>query len=509
MARKISKPRANKFIDFIFNCHTTEDGNKLDIPRGYYLDELYSECWGQDFVIKSSTQSSKSELLLASMYYQGELGLNHFYVLPTEPVRNRFVSQRVNKRRRNNKYYRSKMPNVDNLALKEYGKASFAFVASNSEATMSEFRADAVTIDELDRCDQNKIELARGRTGRSDYRLMRMVSQPTIPHFGIAHEFEQSDQRHWHIKVPCKCKWIEPDFYSHVVSEDGTVFDPQWQPGREPRPICKCGKPFDRRGKGKWVAKNSHQRRGYHISQMFAGTRTLRELLDSYERAMDLPQKLAVFHNIELGLEFANRLTQITEDLLDAARGEHMLETFSDTPTAIGIDPGAVIHWVVGRDYHVIAAGWARNKQELFRVMKDFRVRCGVIDAGAEKHLVDDVVKWGARQGRALFKLEYLGEKQMDAYRVPGGRQLDHKVMHHQMSRTFALDGTHELLARKMLVLPRDIRTVDEFYSHITKQSRVRDEAREVDEWTRIKPDHYFHALTYLAVAENLWRQIR
>jgi len=74
---------------------------------------------------------------------------------------------------------------TDNVHLKQIGPGTISYVASGSASQFTEFAADTVCIDELDRCDQDNVVMAKERLSNSDSPRYCYISNPTIVGFGI------------------------------------------------------------------------------------------------------------------------------------------------------------------------------------------------------------------------------------------------------------------------------------------------------------------------------------
>lgn len=263
--------------------HETHKGAKLtSIKPGEYLHDLYRDAFRvREFVIMASTQCGKTEWAFITSMAFAEYGVSHLYVFPTDQIRNQIVADRVDRMLYHRLYrHLAGDSDADNRGLKLLGKGSVMFVGSNSPVSFISYPADVITIDEYDRCDNKNLEMAVERLSASRHRYQRKISNPTFDGVGIAAEYAKSDMRRWSVKCHCGHSQIL-DFFKHLADEKGEPYDASG--ADDPNVVCEhCRKPFDRFGRGEWVAAQASDIRGYHISKLFSTQVTTTELISRY-----------------------------------------------------------------------------------------------------------------------------------------------------------------------------------------------------------------------------------
>lgn len=491
----------------LLQIHRNTKDEVLILRPGSPLVEVYSYPWSVCHM--KSTQNGISEWALITAFGFAEIGLSHLYVLPTEQLRNRFIDQRVDGLSQRVPYYGKVLgSDSNNKSLKSYKRAFLAFIGSNSQVGFTEFPGDIATIDEYDQCEQSNLPMVDERLAASAFRIIRKISQPTVNGFGIAAEYETSDKRRWFVKCQHCNKYNHPTFLKHLADEKGEPYD---RSGAEnPLCICEhCHKPFDRFGRGQWVAENSRPYRGYHFSKLFSTQVTTGELIVRYQKGLFNASVMQRVYNGDWGLPYNAPGSSVDEDMLNACIDpEYSLPGSCSEPCVAGIDTGGSQgdrhNVIVLREGRLMYVGIVRNEREIIDLYQRFNVRVSVIDAGPERRMVRRVQV--AHKG--TFRCNYLNgkseETEISRPKVQHGRKVT-------VNRTDSMDTVHEYIGRQKLVLPFNAKLLDDgqFYDQMQTPTRVYDEDRQMYIWTEVGADHYYHAMNYALIADTLWTQIK
>src|SRR5579872_1249319 len=123
------------------------------------------------------------------------------YVFPTKPQMEDFSNSRINPCLDETPYMKALRGKIDNVGMKQIGKASYLFMRSGQTSRAGEgIDADCLYIDEKDRM-SDKIESAFEQSlSASRYKILREFSTPTLPGAGIDKSFNASSQNFWFIK---------------------------------------------------------------------------------------------------------------------------------------------------------------------------------------------------------------------------------------------------------------------------------------------------------------------
>jgi len=487
--------------------HRTHKNQRLDfISNPWAVDVYLDESPFQVFI--KSTQNGVTEYELIRDIIEASLGRNVFHVLPNDQILQRYVHERFDKTTALTARYAAWLKaGTDSVHLKQVGPGTVAYVASGSTSQFTEFAADTIIIDEMDRCDMENLRMAPERLSYSSDPKQLWVSNPTIVGYGIDELFAETDQLHWHIKCDCG-NVVHPSFFKHVMREidEGQymVIDEDWEPGKDAHMICdKCGRKWSKNKPGVWIPLNpGASRRGRHLSKLFTARTSIGELIQNFIDAEKDDAKMTRFYNADLGLAFTAPGAKITEEMLD--------ECIRDYPQGIrpadgvciaGIDVGTQFHIVIGHlapglpGIQVIDAQAVRTTEEVIDLLKKYRVRSFVIDAMPEMRISRQIA---SRAGgyRCFFSK---GKKDQ----IANG---DNTIT---TDRTQALDNVKAAIVTGSLRLPMNARTIPDYYAHMTASTRVFDEDGNGGEgeyrWVEgSKADHYFLGTAYMFVAANL-----
>ncbi len=505
--------------------HRTHKAKPLDFENNPCLQRLYFDR-APFIVVMKSTQGGVSEWEICYILAWAIAGLSIFFVMPTYQLAGQFVHDRFDATVDNTPAYKSySKANIfarapEGVTLKHFGLGGVAFVGSNSRAGFTSYAADIAVEDEVDECDPTNLKMVPERLGFSDYRWRVRVGNPTVKGYGIALAYEESDQKHWHIRCPACRRWIAPDFFKHVVKEEGPgvfrVLDKEWERGspRDARLICECGRPLDRKRDGQWIAaRPASPISGYHMSRLVAGQVTIAEMLDRLEDGTKSEESLVRFYNGDLGLPYVGHGAKIDEDMLDACLGDYGMagpSGWAGQPgiRVAGVDVGSVFNIIIGRVTpqgliqiihigEVGKTGTMQDAYEVLRTLREWRVVVGVIDAQPEKRISRMI----ASRHRGMFACFYDEGKR------------DHVVGKTiSVDRTAALDQAKDTVMNQFIVLPRSARSIKGFYEQMCASTRIFDSKARAGKgawrWVEAGPDHYHHAMAYLLIARNLVVQV-
>jgi hypothetical protein len=457
-------------------------------------------------VVIKSTQNGISEYLIARAIFNAMNNKNVLYVLPTDVIKARFVGGRFNQTVEYSNYYKQKIKELDSASMKSFG-GIINLIGSNAPASFTEFVANDVIVDELDRCNQQNIQMATERQSSIKDKTIIKVSNPTILNFGIDKEWQKSDKKLWHIKCECGNNF-HPDFFKHVLAKvndnEYYILDKEWdsQSDRDIYLICdKCGKPVDRFSQGEWVKQRESKISGYHISKLFSTEVTLKEIVDKFNEGLTNDTVMQRFYNADLGLPFTSSGAKITEEMLDKCIEDYVLLDECSDPCIIGIDVGNECHIVISKPIEnklqVIWIGFVREEQEIIDILRRYNIIIGVIDAGPESRMARRLVA----SFKSMFMCFYNHSSKVD--------NVNPKTKIISTDRTSSLDGVKERVLLKTILLPKNARSIQGFYNQMTSSVRIFDEERQVYNWVETGADHYFHAMNYMQLAYKILCMVR
>jgi len=492
-------------------------------------------------------QSGKTEWISCDIFALISMGLSYQLVQPKDDLRVLFHKTRIRDPIKRSPFYDSHVtPDGAMYTWKNpdghNGTLRVAF--SNREDEFISFPADAVGVDEVDKCDLGNLSLLPDRLMGSPYGpLYRRSSTPTtvgndqVPN--INYYFCQSDKREWYIECESCHTEQSIDWLKNIVDERRdastgkllgySLKDEDWHEDleRDILPICmRCGHPLDRLKEGKWYPTaripKSAARRGYHLNKLTSPLIRIRDLWEGpegYQASVNNPTKMQRFFNSILGLPFVGAGTQITEDMLRACQGSHYLNPETDTqsrPCSMGVDVGP--EWldvrissypVQGKDIRRAEyIGKVRDFDDLHKLVRRFNVRTAVLDAEPETRGALLFQKTAHCQTYICYTREVKGQTlaDFDLEKVKKNMKLT-------IDRTMFMDHVLATYQMKKQILPTNIQFLSEgmYVAEMTNPTRVLevdDRGNEKYVWTS-GMDHSFMADVYdfcAMLLGNFWQ---
>ena len=491
--------------------HRNTKGQVMSFEGRPWLVPIYMDNSDQ-IVIQKASQIGLSEWALCEVFTQARAGRSVLYVLPTDVVVYDFTPRRVDKLINMSPYYRenSKVARKDSDTKKQ--KTLFGvdchFVGSNAVNNFYEKPCDILVIDEMDRCTVDNLSYAYDRLGAStisDKDVWRKIGNPSFRGWGIAEEYEKSDQMRWQIKCEACQAWQEIDWFQNVVNI-GDDSQPKLR-NSEGHVVCgHCNRSINRLAKGQWVAKYpSRTVRGYQASKIFGDARqrdVIPQMFAEYIAALNDPILLQRFYNNILGVPYDAPGARISEAMLQNCAVEYTMP-LSGNGCFGGADVGSVLH----AHFAEIKDGKIRSTfidtvqtfEELSQVASRHGVAKGVIDALPETHACKQFVF--ANSGWLMARYSSADQKT----RRP---KIDHVKRTIDTGRTESCDGMYATHANGGVEYPKAYRQIGrgEFVSQMTAPVRVFKQAANRGQggyvWDEgAQADHYFHATNYLHMA--------
>jgi len=498
--------------------HLNTKGQHMTLEaRPYLLDIIVDQA--RDMVIQKSVQCGLTEIALARGYASSCIGRAVLYVLPSHPVRNRFVANRVDRQLKSSPYYRAQVKSAVDLfgdktsdarSLKHMGLGVLHFVGSNTEGEFSEFPADELIVDEQDLCDPENLGLARDRLSESKYKRTLRISNPRkpgAPH-SIGNAYEDSDKKIW--MVTCeKCKHEqELDWHKHFVIKRK---DGGWKlRNKDGQPVCmKCKKAFNRLGPGRWVALNPKSIvSGYKISKLFTPSADILDIFKAFLSAQYNDSLLQIFYGSELGEYYIPKSSGLTLEHLHDAVNEELLdwpEVDENASVVMGVDVGSVLHYkasYINSEGHRVAMGIGTvgSFGELESLANELEPDMIVIDAHPEIHKVAEFALESAWQ---VIACNFGSPEQINPIKYDAGARPPLVTA----NRTAVMDASYAAILKGNMILPMPAASVPEFFLQMQAPKRQWDaeasRGRGRFIWTKGN-DHYRLADTYEYIAAQL-----
>jgi hypothetical protein len=365
---------------------------------------------------------------------------------------------------------------------------------------------DKCVFDEMDLMASDVMAKAKGRMGDSDVKEEVYISNPTLPDFGIASVFAQSDKRHWFRLCGCKttntrvggsstgsftCAELEfPDCVKY--RQDGTGYIA----------CSNCGKPVLPEP-GEWIPQDRERTaymRGYRWSQLSSFQNDPGEILSEFTDPPD--GNLADVVRLRLGLPYIAAEDRLTVAEVLGCCGSYPMLNSHPGPCAMGVDVGKTKHVVIGvragrERYKILRVLRLQEWSDLHDIARRFNVRSAVIDIRP----YEDKAREFQRQERyRIYLCQYMES-------TPLGSSYNDKSGIVKVNRTEVMDGTHRLVTGGgNLELPRVCPEVKEFAKQLCATAKVLETNKrthqQVYRYRKLdNDDHYRHALNYFYLA--------
>lgn len=371
--------------------------------------------------MKAAQVAISTKTLLTSLYVADHLGKKCVYYFQDDAAVSDFSNDRAQVMIDETPYLRKRLGSINNVGLKHVGPGSIYFRGLFSKGKAKSIDCDYVVIDEVDEVRSAEVmHFALDRLMHSDLNWVTMLSQPSLPGFGIDKEFAETDQHYWNLVCgSCGHRNILelnfPDNFLPIPEKRKKTF-PQY--ATHYRGCSKCEGRLNP-VHGEWIPlQPSRFKRGYHLTQLWTqildpkypnvATRIMQEW-ESHRRSQSM---LARYTISVLGYPFAGGMARITDELLDFCEGNYKPQ-FQASDCFMGVDQGDTLHAAIGmwsgRRFHFIWFEELNNWDKLDVLMQRFGIRYCVIDAQPNKQ----PAKTFAAKYPGRVSIQYFGSKEM------------------------------------------------------------------------------------------------
>ena len=507
----------------------------FDLKHHAYLAGLYrpAEAFSgqaRHQCFKKSGQSGVSELAMNHAFWTCDVrNGNVFWVMPTDNAVSDFSQSRFNPAIDASVYLQQIVgksagnKSADRVTLKEIRKQFLVMRSGHvgrdgNASQLKSFVADVIIRDELDEMDNRVIPLTQKRYGHSLMKEEMDISTPTFPGAGIDRVYKESDQREWHVPCP-HCGRYSAMTIDQVVTEWSEAKRPiAWNGMSEGRAwvACEhCSRELDRLAMGEWVAKfPGREIMGFHITKLFTYHNSVLSVVRNLQATDE--DKYREARNQDLGEAYAPPGGNLTSADLDAcrdkARPQYMLANQSSAPTYLGMDVGENLHHVVIRgrpdengQRRLYFAGEISSFDTVGQLIREFKVKRGVIDLRPQ---VDSVRNLQNAFPHILWLCEYKEDTKWPEPQefIDDKESDDDGLVFADRARTLDVTRSRFLGEYPENTLPQDIQTREDYYAHMEALSRQmvpsgRKRGVKVLRFIGEKPDHFFHAENYCAMA--------
>jgi hypothetical protein len=467
------------------------DGNPFSFARHEYLEAIYENPHSYEVHLKATQMGLTVYGMLRSLYalkYRRFLGI--LYLFPSRNDVADFSRARVKNMIIENPGTIGRwLSDTDNVGLKKVGDGHLYLRGMVSRTGLKSVPADMVVFDELDEArDQSAVDMAIERMAHSEFKEILMLSNPSLPDFGVDRAFQQTDQHYWLIKCEGCGRWcnLVEEFPGCLHEVGGSTY----------RACIGCGKELDI-STGQWVAKRpGADRRGYQHSQLHSSYVEPAELLRKFRTA----RTLGNFYNLCLGLAYVEAENRLSIEEVLALCGNEGVASSCKDGCCMGVDQGSELHVTILKRHwqragDLIHLDIYRNWEELDGLMTRFNIGRCVVDALPEQRNA----RAFAERHRGRVFLNFYSEHQK------GAPKWDEKSLTVLVNRTESLDASGKLIHDGLVTLPKECDIVQEFAKHLHNTAKKLEEDEETGSkryvYLKLGVDHFRHSFNYAAMA--------
>lgn len=480
-------------IEWVESAGLILDGHPFNFGRHEYLREPYCDTHPYQVYMKGAQMGLTTLALLRTFHsarYRGFKGI--LYLFPNLNDVLDFSKARVAPLIDENPDTIGKwIRDTDAAGIKQIWNCFIYMRGMNSRSGLKSIPVDFSIYDELDEAPQNSVDLAMERMSHSEFREVLMLSNPTLPDYGIDKAFQETDQRYYLLKCG-KCgeyTCLEDTFQDCLIELKDKVI----------RVCSKCKAELNP-AVGEWVARRPSviDKRGYHYSQLFSQYVDPGEIFRQFRTTNNRQD----FFNLKIGVPYVEAENRLSVQQILALCGSDGIAGQDPGPCFMGVDQGKDLNVVIGKKQSqkagkIVHLGIYRDWEELDRLMMNFNVARCVVDGQPE-----------TRNAR-VFAEKFKGKVFLNFYRefFKGNYKWDEGNMTVVCNRTESLDASHNEILSAQIILPREGEIVREFAKHLANVAKKLEEDEETGSrryvYIKLGPFHFRHAYNYEAMARQ------
>jgi len=441
-----------------------------------------------------------SKAMLLAVYlsrYEKYRGILYFF--PSAVGVQKFCSGRFNPLIADNQEISSWIRGADSVTVKQIWNTFIYLLGMNSKEGLKSTPGDFEIFDESDEAPPKAFDMAIKRMSHSEMKRILMLSNPTLPDYGIDKAFQETDQRFWLLKC-LKCNHYT-DLVETFPTESGKE-TPTLITLKDNKVIRACEKCKSELNPsvGQWVAKKPSitDKRGRQYSQLYSHFIDPAEILHEYRTTNNLQD----FYNLGIGIAYVEAQNRLSiQEVLSLCSNEG-ISSFDYGPCFMGVDQGKDLHVVIGKK-HLSKAGKIihleiyKDWEELDRLMRNFHVSRCVVDALPETRNA----RAFAERHKGKVYLNYYNEHQKGSY------AWNEKELIVSCNRTESLDASHREIMEQSIILPKECEITQEFAKHLHNVAKKLEEDEETGSkryvYVKLGPDHFRHSYNYEAMARQ------
>ena len=453
----------------------------------------------QRVTIMAGAGCSKTESFIPYALFRADCGGRLLYVFENDTKTSLLVQERVNPNFKSSPYLQSRNAGeVDNIHLKKVGTGFVYFLGLASDSSTRSYHGDEAIFDEYDAMDPIRLVDMEKRLASSRTPLIREISNPSAPDYGIHRQYKLGDMRRWFVKCPSCSDEQALDFTTHVDTKKAIMRCP------------RCSKPllWEVVQAGRWVPTNPKGLHpSYHIHRLMTKVCDLPRLIQ--DLGSEDWRAVSAATRMDLGLPYEDKDAGLSDSDLRACLGEDVW-----SPRCPGgymaVDPGGVFDvqlWARPEPGVPPTCRWAGTVSgwhELSALADESGVAGGAIDFGPENKAALEFCQHQRSLGRYFFRVAYTLSEGAGS---PDWAYDKTDPLLVQANRTAACDTMVQEVRQGKVRFPRRLVAdpLGRWAQHMKSPKRVvefDDRGKMKVRWhhEETRPDHQFHVSVYASI---------
>lgn len=506
------------FREFAVERMPDPTAGRIDLDRFAYQRERYDQRSVEErlSVDMKANQVGSSTRAVREGVYHADRGRIVIYTFPTEKDLGKFSRQRIAPAIRKSEYLsvRMRAGDVDRVDQKQIGLGWL--YGYGTEKPVEVVNADVLIVDEFDFSNQANLEASTRRvSGPFSSGLLRYLSIPRWPGYGIAREFERTDQRIWSAKCGACNEWNPIKGFK--------AWEENVDEGRRCLVCRKCRRDLDV-GVGEWVATfPDRDVRGYHTPKLVIPGLDLAPLIAASKKKRDY--EVEAFHNRDLGWPYSSSEGRLSREavLANVRPDLRLLDGLTSTQTkTMGIDVGSakplnvtIREAISDKETRLVYAAEVEDEpggrtamQILHHLMRVFGVNMVAIDNGPDGRFATSFVR--KYPGRA-FRVAYF-TPQTNRKTDVAPWNIDDVEQFCSVWRLRAIDATLSEFRMQHALIPPEETLPEDYVEQMTQLQRSREETPKGEPYVtyvKLGPADWPMSEVYNLLAQELfWRGV-
>ena len=488
-----------------------------------WVREIHDSPASFNWVMKAAQVGFTEICINLAFYTLLQLRRSVLYLLPTDTNASEFGRSRISAALSESPLIAQDFTDTNTVNLKQAGPATLYIRGTRSESGLVSIPVSQIIFDELDRMKKNAVEMALERMSGQFVKRVLGLSTPTVGDFGIHRHYLSSTQEHFFFRCPA-CSRMTELVWPDCIEVVGEHFaDPRIHESFLKCKDCKAklnhqDKPVFLKN-GIWRPTNEQANpdlRGFYLNQLYSYTVTPGEIVRQHFKSFGDELAAKEFHNQKLAVPYVGEGAKITDEMINAAVGDHSIRDMrpedSSRLITMGVDQGKTCYATV--------VEWLLKSNDLtdINAVADCKVLAFVKFGEDEWHILDDLMREWQVQGCVVDPDPQINEARKFARRHkkfvwlcryrrgPTAKEIaettDSDVIHVDRANWLSAVLHRFKVNPPTISLPREIS--EEYKHHLKNVVRTYerdDDQNAVTEFISTGADHFFHSLAYAEIA--------